>query len=294
MPCPYKVTTISPGAKRIFLNARLDRNIIMRKTAIRDLLESNYKTYHSAKFLRLDPLLCVQRYSVPKEIELAGLVASALAYGRAETIIRNIDKIIHLTGSSLTEFTEATSFTEKRRLFKGFKHRFNDGDDIALLFECAGHLRKEHGSLGSFFSKNVAKFHPTIERGLEIFAAEFIRLGKGIDNHAKESFSHLFPLPSKGSACKRMNMYLRWMIRPNDGIDFGIWKNILPAQLLIPIDTHVARIARELGFTKRKSADWTMVQEITSCLRVHDANDPIRFDFSLCHAGMIEFRKEAA
>lgn len=254
-------------------------------------LESFYRQYHLPAFLNTDPIQCVHRFSSPEDREVAGLVASALAYGRAEIIIRNCEWVFEKTGSAIAEFVRKTDFKEKKSLFKGFKHRFNDDIDISLLLECVSVILKKYGTIENLYSGSGQS---STRESLNQFTRFFKELGREIIGNSKKSFEYFFPSPESGSACKRMNMYLRWMVRPDDSIDFGIWKSVSPSGLIIPVDTHIASIARTLGLTERRSADWQMAEQITSVLSRIDPCDPVRFDFSLCRVGMIDFRRVAA
>lgn len=189
------------------------------------------------------------------------------------------------------EFTLDTSFHSKKNLLSGFKHRFNDHIDFALLFESMKMAINEFGSLENFFLQSDGN---DIKGALESFSSGLKQYGMKIHGSRRKSFEYLLPSPAAGSACKRLNMYLRWMVRNDDSIDLGIWKSVSPSKLIIPVDTHIASIARQLKLTSRNSADWLMAEEITDVLRQIDPADPVRFDFSLCRAGMVDFRKEAA
>lgn len=260
---------------------------------LKNILESTYKLYHKTDYLKLDPLHCVHKFSKTNDIEIAGLLAAVLAYGRAEIIIRNVEAILDLTSREPFKFTLNTTFKEKQIAFKGFKHRFNDGFDIALLLESAAFCIRKYGSLEKMFLFSLQK-DLSVKTGLDLFTGELKKTGKEIAKREKTSFEYLLPSPVSGSACKRLNMYLRWMVRKADTIDFGIWNSVSPSILLIPVDTHIAKLGRKLKFTKRKNADWRMAEEITAGLKKYDAMDPVRFDFSLCRAGMLTFRKDAA
>lgn len=254
-------------------------------------LDFFYKKYHTPAFLSTDPIQCVHHFRSPQDREIAGLVASALAYGRAEIIIRNCEWVFEKTGSKIAEFVTKTDFLEKKRIFEGFKHRFNDHIDLSALMECISVILKKYGSIGNLFSESG---NSSTKESLNHFTRFFKEQGEKLIGSRKKSFEYLFPSPESGSACKRMNMYLRWMVRPDDSIDFGIWKNISPSNLIIPVDTHIASIATALGLTRRKSADWQMAEQITLALSRIDPCDPVRFDFSLCRVGMIDFRRVAA
>jgi uncharacterized protein (TIGR02757 family) len=267
----------------------------MRKSELRSFLENQYARYHRPEFLCMDPLVCLQRFTVPRDIEIAGLVASGLSYGRVETIIKSVNTIFDSTGDSIADFSANTTLAQKMRVFKNFRHRFNDGGDIAHLLHGAGSVCKAHGSLEALFSGGISAGDRSVKDALSLFVnslktAVFPRP----DRHAAKGLDYLLPSPASGSACKRLNMYLRWMVRKNDGIDRGVWTGVPASLLVMPLDTHVARIAGSLGLTKRKCVDWTMAEEITARLRECDPGDPVRFDFSLCRTGMVDFRRKAA
>jgi uncharacterized protein (TIGR02757 family) len=256
-------------------------------------IEKIYKQYHDPAFLRLDPLEFVHRLVGRENREIGGLVCSALAYGRVEQIRKSISRVLEITGLDVGRFCRDVPFDEKKEAFDGFVHRFNTGADVALLLECASRAIRQHGSIEGMFETGFDKSDKTVKSALTAFSrtmramAKMISPGKG-----RRGFAFFFPAPGDGthSACKRLNMYLRWMVRSSDGIDLGIWKKVTPAALIMPVDTHVARVAAQIGLTRRKTADWAMAEEITDALRRLDPEDPIRFDFSLCRAGMVGFR----
>lgn len=260
---------------------------------IKNKLESIYSLYHDPAYLSMDPLQCVHSFESGSQKEIAGLVCAVLAYGRFEIIIRNSNRVFEIMNRKPVEFVHETSFKEKMSLLKGFKHRFNDSFDIALLLESVGEVIDEYGSIETFF-KSFHKDKQSIKNTISMFIHEMKSRASNICGFRKKSFEYLLPSPQSGSACKRMNMYFRWMIRKDDGIDLGIWKNLPSSMLIIPVDTHIAQIARKFGLSKRKSVDWVMAEEITLKLREVDSEDPVRFDFSLCREGMVNFRKDAA
>jgi uncharacterized protein (TIGR02757 family) len=261
---------------------------------LKPFLDNQFDKYHRPEFLRLDPLVCLQGFSSRGDLEVAGLIAAVLAYGRAEIIIRNVSRIFERTGRDLVTFSAETSLAHKRRLFQGFKHRFTDGDTIAALLQGVGEILQTNGSLESLFAQGLKPEDITIRGALAHFTEKIRRQATRSSPGNKRSVQFLLSSPESGSACKRMNMYLRWMVRKNDGVDLGVWKSIPASKLVMPVDTHVARISRSLGLTRRATADWAMAEEITSRLRTFDKEDPIRYDFSLCRAGMIDFRRRAA
>jgi uncharacterized protein (TIGR02757 family) len=266
----------------------------MNHTALKNYLEVQYRAFHRPEYLRMDPLVCLASFERAEDIEIAALVAAVLSYGRAETIIRNVTEIFGRTGRSIAAFAAGTTLAEKTRCFSGFRHRFTGGDDIAALLHGIGNVRLAGGSLEMLFAEGFRETDTTIRHGLEHFTAALRRIAGTSAPSCDAGVGYLLASPADGSACKRLNMYLRWMIRKNDGIDLGVWKTIPASCLIMPVDTHVARISRRLGLTKRASVDWRMAEEITGLLRACDGADPVRYDFSLCRAGMVDFRREAA
>ncbi|MGA2506390.1 MAG: TIGR02757 family protein [Chitinispirillaceae bacterium] len=265
----------------------------MNSHKLKLFLENQYSLYHSPEYLRLDPLICLKGFVSGNDLEIAGIMASVLAYGRAEIIIRNVSEIFKRTGRCIARFSIDTSLDHKYRLFKDFRHRFNDGHDVALLLQSVGILANEYGSLESLFIEG-GQGQGAIKNALVHFTEKIKQQAARLDPARRKGIEYLLPSPRSGSACKRLNMYLRWMVRPADGIDLGVWRNISPSMLVIPVDTHVARIARGIGLTKRATVNWLMAEEITEKLKTCDAADPVRYDFSLCRSGMVEFRRKAA
>ena len=260
---------------------------------LKNILEGLYAT-RSRAHLANDPLSFCHRYQSPQDQEIAGLIAASFAYGNVKIILRNLEGVFATMGASPRLFVERFDPKRELRLFGGFKHRFNDGRDLcALLLACQTMLR-EAGSLEGWFLRfHDAAAQEDVTRTLVGFTDAVKELdytpvfGKG--GIPQDSyFPFLFPSPAAGSACKRLCMYLRWMVRPADGIDLGIWQGISPARLVIPVDAHIQRICGFLGFTCRKQADWRMAREITARLRQLDPADPVKYDFSLCHLGISE------
>jgi uncharacterized protein (TIGR02757 family) len=259
---------------------------------LKTVLDSLYAA-RSQEHLANDPLSFCHRYADPRDQEIAGLIASSFAYGNVKIIKKNLAWIFDRMGDSPRLFVERFEPEQGFRLFAGFKHRFNDARDLcALLFACRTML-EQAGSVEGW----LLQFHGQGEEDLTGTLSGFSEAVKSLDfapvfgaasPPADSYFPFFFPSPASGSACKRLCMYLRWMVRPADGIDLGIWKGIRPDQLVIPVDAHIQRICRLLGFTARKQADWRMAREITAALRELDPADPVKYDFSICHLGISE------
>lgn len=232
-----------------------------------------------------DPLELVLRFDDPLDREVAGLIAAAFAYGRAETIVANIGVVLARMTPSPHRYLQSFDPREAAKRFAGFAHRFHKTPDlVAFLGRLAGAI-EEHGSLGALFEKcydaNDADIAPSLTRFVEAIRTP--------------SMQYLLTSPRDGSACKRMNLYLRWMVR-RTAPDLGLWTFVDPAKLVMPVDTHIHRIATFLGLNDRKSADWKAARLLTDRLARFDAGDPVRYDFALCRLGILDLcsRKQRA
>jgi len=265
---------------------------VKNEQLLKATLDALYET-RSRAHLANDPLSFCHRFSSSEDQEIAGLIAAAFAYGNVKIILRNLEFIFHRIGPSPRRFVEHFDPEQGLRLFTGFKHRFNDGRDLCALFYGMRLMLETAGSIERFFLIGYDPRKDDISDALATFTAAILAFDYspvfGTPTPPEDSyFSFLFPSPRSGSACKRLCMYLRWMVRPADGIDLGIWKHIPPSKLLIPVDAHIQRICGLLGFTARKQADWKMALEITAALRKLSPEDPVRYDFSICHLGISE------
>jgi uncharacterized protein (TIGR02757 family) len=269
----------------------LPEKCLMKKKHLSTEINSIYRQYHSSRYIGMDPLVCVRNFLKPGERELTGLLAAGLSYGRVENIISSIRHIIESSDGDPLPYTLETTFTRKKKDFKNFRHRFNTGDDIALLLETVKSAIADSGSLEAIFCRGLSAGQANIRPALEKFIAYLRSLAQSIAGPRTASFDYLLCSPVNGSACKRMNMFLRWMVRCDDGIDLGVWKNVSQSLLVMPVDVHVARVARRFELTTRVSADWSMAEQITESLKKIDPDDPVKYDFSLCRYGMILFRK---
>jgi len=259
---------------------------------LQTLLDALYAS-RSREHLLNDPLSFCHRYADPADQEVAAVIASAFAYGGIKIILRNLETIFSQLGPSPRRFVETFSPQEGLARFSGFKHRFNDGRDLCALLWAIREMIREAGSVEGFFLCAHDPAREDVTESLNSYTRRALSLdygpvfgGTGIPDDA--SFRFFFPAPEAGSACKRLCMFLRWLVRPRDGIDLGLWSGVTSAQLLIPVDTHIQRISGYLGFTARRQADWRMAQEITGALRRFDPADPVKYDFALAHLGISE------
>ncbi|NVO00083.1 MAG: TIGR02757 family protein [Geobacteraceae bacterium] len=264
----------------------------MKGEILKSTLDALYES-RSKVHLANDPLSFCHRYDEPQDQEIAGLIASSFAYGNVKIILRNLEFIFSRIGSSPRAFAENFEPHKGLKLFAGFKHRFNDAADLCALLHAIRLMIADSGSIENFFRKGISAESANNSKAMEAFAAAILGFDYtpvfGSRTPPKDSyFAFLFPSPASGSACKRLCMYLRWMVRPSDGIDLGIWKSVNPSQLIIPVDAHIQRICTLLGFTSRKQADWKMACEITAALKKLSPGDPVKYDFSICHIGISE------
>jgi uncharacterized protein (TIGR02757 family) len=242
-------------------------------------LEALVRSTDAAARRELDPVGFVHRYARDEDREVVGLVAALLAFGNVVVIRRAVATVLDRLGPSPAAQLDASTEEGLRERLRGFVHRVWRGDDVARLLANAAALRRTHGSLGAALA-SMRRAAPSFLDAVASFA-EALRgpnPGRGL--------AHLVPDPRKGSASKRLFLYLRWMIRRADGVDLGIFAGLDPAELIIPVDTHVQRIARNLRLTRRKDASLRTAREITEALAVIDPADPVRFDFALCHLGI--------
>jgi len=249
---------------------------------IRDFLEEKHLQYNTPAFIENDPVAVPHLFSAKADIEISALLTAVIAWGRREMITKAGIELMRRMDNSPAEFVASAGDSELKRLQRFVYRTFNDFD--AQIFVLAlRHLLAQFGSLEQAF------FHP-FPFGDESQATIISRFKErffGID-HTARSRKHL-PDPLKNSAAKRINMFLRWMVR-NDGrgVDFGIWKSVKPSQLICPLDLHSGRVARKLGLLSRKQDDWKAAFELTANLRLLDADDPVKYDFALFGLGWYE------
>jgi uncharacterized protein (TIGR02757 family) len=263
-----------------------------RADALRPVLDRFQRTFDAAARLAFDPVELPRRYPDPDDAEVAGLLAACLAYGRADLFKPQLGGVLAAMGQRPARFAEAFARAPDPAAFAAFRYRFNRPEDVAALVAAAGWVRLAHGSLGARFAALLAEeagAPEPLRRALDRFARalrEAPPVAGILRRRGRRGLLHLCPDASLPGACKRWNLYLRWMVRGPDGVDLGLWRGVPPSALVVPLDTHLARIARYLGLTDRSDMSWRTAEEITRNLRVIDPADPVRFDFALCHMGM--------
>jgi len=228
------------------------------------------------------------RYDDPADREVVGLLAACLAYGRVDLFSPWIEWALERMAPSPARFIRGFDLGMHGRAFDGFVYRFNRARDVLAFCMATRNILERHESLHAFFVSGYAASDGHVGPALEHFVEGY--LGQDLSavfprNRLSYGYRHWFPRPSAGGACKRLLLYLRWMVR-REPPDFGLWVEIPPSALLVPVDTHIENMARSIGLTTRRSRNWKMSEEITARLRRLDPHDPVKYDFALCHKRM--------
>jgi uncharacterized protein (TIGR02757 family) len=262
---------------------------LSRTERLRDKLES-LRVRYDASYLSSDPLEFPHRFQDPVDREVVGLVASSLAYGNVKIIRKSVERVLSPLGRNPGSRVTRTDAKEMLRELRGFRHRWTRARDVACLFTFAGRMIEERGSIGAFFAESYVE--GDMAGSLRRFSERAIALDHGglyrsraLPKDAGVRF--FFPNPLTGAA-KRLNMYLRWMARPDDGVDLGLWRFVPTRDLVIPLDTHIFRIGRHLGWTARKTPGFRTALDVTRCLARFDPEDPVKYDFALSRLGILE------
>jgi uncharacterized protein (TIGR02757 family) len=238
--------------------------------------------------VRGDPVEFPHRYRDPRDVEVAALLSAALAYGRVDLFKPRLAALLDALGPSPAQVAMNSTPVELLRLSAGFSYRMTGAVDVACLLHGAGAILRAHGTLGACFSAHYRRLG-SLRAALGAFVDELCApdftpfTGKRAPTRR---LKHLLPHPDRGSACKRLNLFLRWMVRGPDGVDFGLWRDVPASALVVPLDTHVHRIGRLIGLTRRKDLSWKTAEDVTLRLRSLDAGDPVRYDFALSHLGI--------
>ena len=265
----------------------------MRHAELKERLDALYLRYDH-RFVDPDPLQFVRAQAGDADREVVGMVASALAFGTVATIKQSIAAVLAVLGPRPAEAVRGLDPRRTARELSAFKHRWNDGRDVACLLFFLRQMLESHGSVEAFFAEGLEAGAADVGPALTSFTARAKRLDHGglygaRGLPAEAGVRYFFSSPEDGSACKRLNLYLRWMVR-RDGVDLGVWKSVSPAALVIPIDAHIYAIARRARLTRYKSPGWKMALDITRRLRRFDPADPVKYDFAFHRMGL--FKKD--
>ena len=260
-----------------------------------DRLYSNFNYPDSAA----DPIQVVRRYERGDDKEIVGFCAASLAFGRVASVLQSIERLVAIMGPRPAEYVRGFDPKRDAAAFSGLVHRWTRERDIVALLWILRQMLDRSGSLEGFFLDGYDAAAPDLASALDSFSERAMAL----DLRAaygrvpkRPGVAYFFPRPSKGSACKRLNLFLRWMIR-HDALDLGVWTRVPASKLVVPLDTHVIRVGRCLQLTRLQSPGWKMASDITASLARIDRDDPTRYDFSICHLGMMNacgFSREQA
>jgi len=251
-------------------------------------LDLAFNDYHHEKQSRLDPISLVYPFANPKDREVIAFFVALISYGNVATILKSGEKLLLPLGKNPFDYLKSN---EKLDLWRGFKHRFTTGDDIEILAHWVRGALKAQGSLEGFFVHS----NPNPLAPMKVKLSQFVRglTVQPLPSHLKpflklrsRNLKYLLSDPEQGSACKRLNMFLRWVVRPNDGVDLGLWKQISTSELMLPLDTHIVQTLKKLKWIRTENTNWKTVEIVTHKLREISKSDPIRYDFALCHLSM--------
>ena len=236
-----------------------------------------------------DPIQIVRRYERNDDREVVAFCAASLAFGRVASVLQSIERLVAIMGPRPAEYIRQFDPARDAAAFKGFVHRWTRERDLVALVWITRQMLDRSRSIEGFFLEGYDPAAPDLASALDSFSARAMALDlKAAYGRLpkRPGVSYFFPRPSKGSACKRLNLFLRWMIR-RDALDLGVWTRVPASKLVVPLDTHVIRVGRCLQLTRYQSPGWKMASDITASLKTIDADDPVRYDFSLCHLGMM-------
>lgn len=250
---------------------------------LRDFLNTKVDEYNQPSFISDDPISIPHLFSKQQDIEISAIFAALFAWGNRTTIIAKSKELMERMDMAPHDFITRAKDAELKRLLS-FKHRTFNATDLLYFVEFLRYHYSQYPSLEIAFSKGMDVKDETVEKGLSHFHHYFFSL----EDAPPRTRKHI-ATPEKGSTCKRLNMFLRWMVRRDKaGVDFGIWSSISPSQLVCPIDLHVARVAKRLNLLQRKQTDWQAALQLTAYLRTLDPSDPVKYDFALFGLGVME------
>ncbi len=258
-----------------------------RTAQIKDCLEALYARYNRRKFIGSDPLQFVYEYSSPADMEVVAFLAADLAYGRVQQIQKSLADLLGRMGKSPYAFVRDFGKTERQRL-AGFKHRFTTGQHISDLLQLLRNVFEQSGSIEKHFllgyNKNDENILPALSKFCESLYAMYAREHNG---QISRGLKYLLASPTGGSVCKRLNLFLRWMVRDDD-VDAGLWKSVDKDKLIVPVDVHMARLCRILGFHERKTVSLSTAIKITESFAEIEPTDPVKYDFALTRIGILD------
>lgn len=266
----------------------MKRRLSNRQTELLTLLPELLKRYRDRNFLETDPVFYVHQYPDEADREIVALISALLAFGNVKAVRASVGKVLNLMGSRPREFVLSFDPDRESSRFAGAGHRWVRGSDLALLCLWLREALKSRGSLKNCFLEHYQDADADVGPMLDRFSKKVLDYLPPLTRSRAGSrgFRYFFPSPQDGSPCKRLNMFLRWMVRPPDGIDLGLWPEIPASKLLIPLDVHVYRFARRYRLSPYKNPRWEVSSQVTEFLKILSPEDPVQFDFPICHHGM--------
>lgn len=252
----------------------------MKQSELKEFLDIKVKAYNNPKFIESDPIQIPHKFNIKEDIEISGFLAATIAWGNRKSIINNANKLVNLLDCAPYDFIMNHQETDLEKI-KPFVHRTFNGDDCIQFIKSLKHIYKNHNGLEAVFSNHSGK--DSLQPAISNFKSVFFEI-----DHLSRTQKHVSD-PLKNSAAKRLNMFLRWMIRDDHtGVDFGVWKSISPSVLSCPLDVHSGNVARKLGLLTRKQNDAKALLELDTALRKLDPIDPVKYDFALFGLGVFE------
>lgn len=253
-------------------------------SSLQKKLEFHYNAFDKSS-IEPDPLQFLHRYKNPNDIEIVGFISSVFAFGNVKLINNKLELIFQKLGSSPYKKIKSLTFSKSVEISKDLSYRFYTETDVAMFLYLLKLILIKYNSLKSLFLLGYKPNDKNLKNAISEFSENSLLILKENGFNITNGIKFMFANPKSGSATKRFNLFLRWMIR-KDELDFGLWNEIPTNKLVIPVDTHIAKISLKLGLTKRKNINWKTAEEITDKLKKYDAYDPVKYDFAICHIGM--------
>jgi uncharacterized protein (TIGR02757 family) len=260
----------------------------MTIATLKPLLDRLYSEFNYADSAT-DPIQIVRRFDRADDREVVGFVAASLAFGRVASVLQSIERVLAIMGPHPAEYVRRFDPAVCSRAFTHVVHRWTRGPDLVALLWIMKQMIDRAESIEGFFGESHDPRADDVTAALDSFSVRALALDvRGAYGRVpkRPGVCYFFPRPSAGSGCKRLNLFLRWMVR-RDALDLGVWTRVAPAQLIVPLDTHVIRVGRCLRLTRYTTPGWRMAADITTSLRRLDPDDPVKYDFALCHIGMM-------
>ena len=264
------------------------RRLPIARTDLKPALDQLYASFNIPDSAT-DPIQIVRRFTRPDDREVVAFCAAGLAFGRVSSVLQSIERLLALMGGHPADYVRRFDPQREASSFEGLGHRWTRGPDLLALVWLLKQMLDRSGSIEGFFLEGFDAAAPDIGPALDDFSrrARLLDLRRAYGRvPQRPGVCYFFARPSSGSACKRLNLFLRWMVR-HDALDLGVWTRVPAAALIVPLDTHVIRLGRCLRLTRYTTPGWKMAQDITAALRRFDPADPVKYDFALCHLGMM-------